>query len=109
MQNPFELIAERLTNIESLLIDLKHSPSSYPSVPPATDKPLTVEEAAKFLDLEPGTIYVKVHKGELPHSKKSGRLYFDREELKEYLKSGRNKTNSEIEAEAHTNITRKGK
>jgi len=33
--------------------------------------------------------------------KREKRLYFSREELKEYLKKGRMKTNDEIQEEAH--------
>ena len=68
---------------------------------------LTVEEAAKFLNLKVPTIYSKVSKGELPHMKK-GRLYFLPEELLKHVKSGRKKTTIEIESEAHSYLKRKG-
>lgn len=105
MQNPFELLEAKLSNIERLLIDLKLKPEVHPGS--GEEEPLNVEQAANFLDLEPSTIYAKVQAGEIPHSRKGKRLYFFRSELLEYLKGGRKQTNAEIEAEAHTNITRK--
>ena len=70
---------------------------------PATEQPeqlLTIQEAAQFLNLTVPTMYSKVSKGELPVMKRSKRLYFSRTELLEYLKSGRKKSNAEIEQEA---------
>ena len=61
-----------------------------------TEKFLTVEEAAKFLDFTVPTVYAKVSRGELPVMKRGKRLYFSNIELVEYLKAGRKKTNAEI-------------
>lgn len=71
---------------------------------------LTVQEAAKFLNLTVPTIYSKVSKGELPVMKRSKRLYFSNTELMEYLREGRKKSNTEIEAEAEAYLSnnRKG-
>ncbi|MDA1122429.1 MAG: helix-turn-helix domain-containing protein [Bacteroidetes bacterium] len=71
------------------------------------DYPLTVQEAGKFLSLAIPTIYSKVSKGELPFMKRSKRLYFSRNELMEYIKEGRNKTNAEIEIEAEQYLDKK--
>ena len=76
-----------------------------------TDQPeqlLTIQEAAEFLRLTVPTMYSKVSRGELPVMKKGKRLYFSRTELLEYLKSGRKKTNAEIEREAESYLNKKG-
>jgi len=65
-----------------------------------TEKLLTIQEAAEFLNLTVPTIYGKVQKRELPFMKRSKRLYFSRTELMNYLKHGRRKSNEEIEEEA---------
>ncbi|MEP6645926.1 MAG: helix-turn-helix domain-containing protein [Saprospiraceae bacterium] len=86
-------IQQKLASIEQLLLQLnKASPES--------DAILTVEEAAKFLNLSVATIYSLISKGELPVMKRSKRCYFSKFELIAYLKKGRRKTNQEIEAEA---------
>lgn len=97
MSNPFESIDARLSNIENLILDLKHPPKSQEK----NKDLLTVEDAAKFLSLTTPTIYSKVSKGELPFMKRSKRLYFSREELTSYIKGGKQKTNAEIEEEAN--------
>ncbi|WP_034258891.1 helix-turn-helix domain-containing protein [Aequorivita capsosiphonis] len=80
----------------TLLITEKHQPTENP------ERLLTVQETAEFFSLSIPTIYSKVSRGELPYMKRGKRLYFSRKELLEYLKDGRQKTNAEIEAEAHT-------
>lgn len=78
-----------------------------------TSKPsndfLTLKEAAIFLDLAPATIYTMVSKGELPVMKRTKRLYFSQSELIDYLKEGRKKSFTEIEAEAASYLVTKQK
>lgn len=106
MINPFEVLEARLSNIETLLLDIKHKSNDQTEVPVA-DQLLTIEEAAELLSLSKPTIYSKVSKGELPFMKRSKRLYFSKSELIEYLKKGRKKTNTELEKEAEAYVKRK--
>ena len=108
MNNPFEVIEARLSSIENLILDLKQPTKVEPTK--QREQLLTVQEAAKFLNLTVPTIYSKVSKGELPVMKRSKRLYFSSTELMEYLKEGRKKSNAEIEqeAEAYLSDTKKG-
>jgi len=66
----------------------------------SNDKPLSISEAADFLNLSVPTLYSKVSRGELPVMKRGKRLYFSLPELSDYLKAGRKKSNAEIAAEA---------
>lgn len=61
---------------------------------------LNVQQTADFLTLTVPTIYSKVSKREIPFSKRDKRLYFLKSDLIEYLKDGRVKTVTEVEAEA---------
>jgi excisionase family DNA binding protein len=96
MNNPFEVIEARLNNIETLLLDLKHTPKEQ-SKHSGTDEFLTVQDTAKFLSLSVPTVYGLISKGELPVIKRSKRCYFSKVDLINYLKQGRKKTNTEIE------------
>lgn len=96
MNNPFEIIEARLSTIESLILDLKHSGGTQ--LPNQEDQLLTVDGAAEFLDCTKPTIYQKTSKGELPFMKRGKKLYFMKRDLIDYLKAGRNKTNAEIAA-----------
>ncbi len=105
MNNPFETIEARLSNIENLILDLKHQPQQV-KLQEKTEEFLTVQEAADFLNLTVPTIYSKVSKGELPVMKRSKRLYFSSIQLMEYIKEGVKKSNAEIEAEAANYVNR---
>lgn len=105
MNNPFETIDGRLSNIESLLLDLKHNP-----LPATTPKHqlLTIQQAAEFLQCSVPTLYAKNSKGELPGVSKMGkRLYFDKQVLIDWVKSKRQKSNEEIAAEANSELVSK--
>lgn len=67
---------------------------------PAPEELLTVEQTAQFLNLKKSTIYTMVSRGELTSLKRSKRIYFLREDLVNYLKAGRRKTQADIQAEA---------
>lgn len=108
MNNPFEVIEERLNSIENLILDLKQPTKIEPNE--KLEQLLTVQQAAQFLNLTVPTIYSKVSKRELPCMKRGKRLYFSSTELMEYLKEGRKKSNAEIdkEAEAYLSNNKKG-
>ena len=58
---------------------------------------LTIEQAAEFLKLSIPTIYSLVSKRKVPANKKGKRLYFSKDELTGWIKSGRMQTMSELE------------
>jgi excisionase family DNA binding protein len=107
MNNPFETLDARLSNIENLLLDLKHSNHGYLST--EVEELLTVQQAADFLSLSVQTIYGAIHRKQLPFMKRAKRCYFLKKDLIDYLKAGRKKTSAEIESEAEKFINdRKG-
>ena len=106
MNNPFEIIDARLSNIESLLLDFKHNPKDQSEISEA-DELLTVQDTAKFLTLSVPTVYGLISKGELPVMKRSKRCYFSKIELINYLKQGRKKTLAETASEADAYLLKK--
>ncbi|RIV50904.1 DNA-binding protein [Flagellimonas taeanensis] len=110
MNNPFEVIAARLSSIENLILDLKHKPQTAEPAEysESRDKPFTVPGLAELLDLSIPTIYTKHSKGELPGGCKRGkRLYFQRDVILNWLKEGRQKSNAELEKEAESFLASK--
>ena len=109
-QNLFDMdktvfISLPIEDLQTVIIDcvnscLKNNTQESKTPTEQPEQLLTVQEAAKFLNLTVPTIYSKVSKGELPVMKRSKRLYFSSTELMEYLKEGRKKSNAEIEQEA---------
>jgi excisionase family DNA binding protein len=72
------------------------------------DELLTVKQAAQLLTLSVPTLYGLVSKSQLPVSKKGKRLYFSKQELIDWIKGGRKKTEHEIAIEAE-NYLKTGK
>ena len=95
LPNAVTMLTKEVSELKRLLIEKQEqTPTDQP------EKLLTIQEAAEFLSLTVPTIYSKVSKGELPFMKRSKRLYFSRTELLDYIKTGRQKSNAEIEQEA---------
>ena len=108
MYNPFEGIESRLSNIETLLLDLKHSPKA-PS--DETDQWFDLTELCEYHPDKPSkaTVYGWVNAGIIPVHKSAKKLRFLKRERDAWLKQGRKKTNSEAssEAEAYLVSTKK--
>lgn len=96
-------ILQRQTDIENLLQKILSSQTPQQH----QDELLTVQEAATFLTLSVPTIYGLISKGTIPYMKQSKRVYFSRKELINYLKTGRRKTQSEIESETDAYLAKK--
>lgn len=91
---------KKLETIEQLILSKEDNSKSD------LEKLLTIQEAAEMLNLTIPTIYSKVSKGELPVMKQGKRLYFSNIELMEYVKAGKRRSNSEIEAEANAYLSK---
>jgi len=91
----------KLENIERLLLENSNQ------LQPETDELLTVQDAAKLLSLSVPTIYTLISKGDLPVMKRSKRCYFSKQDLINYLKQGRRKTNLEIAKETEAFLLKK--
>lgn len=110
MNNPFEIINARLANIEYLLLDIKQSEQySHLSAHNKGETPnyLSVDEAAKFLNLKKQTIYQLVCQSKLKNFKQGKRLYFLSEDLQEFIQQGKRKTIAELAEESKEFLTTK--
>ena len=76
---------------------------------PEADQLFTIQQAADFLTLSVPTLYNLVSRKEIPYMKKGKRLYFSKEELTSWLKSGRKQTMAEIQTEADAYLLTKKK
>jgi excisionase family DNA binding protein len=92
MENPFSILERRLNRLEHLLELILESSVTLPG---EDQKPLGISEAAKHIGKSKPTIYRLVGEREIPHHKKGGKLYFFKEELDEWIKTGKVKTKSD--------------
>lgn len=111
MNNPFEVIEARLSNIENLLLDIKHSPLPQEDLP-FPDRWFDLDELCNYLPDKPAkaTVYGWVHFKLVPFHKSPGqkKLRFLKSEIDDWLKSGHKKTLAETAREANSYIKRKG-
>lgn len=96
------LLTKEISELKTLLLN-----SSKEKSPEKQDELLSIQQAAKLLNLSVPTLYSKVSKNELPFMKRSKRLYFSHTELIDYLKAGKRKSSAEIEAEADAYLSNK--
>lgn len=90
-------LLSRLTAIEKLLAG--HSPADAPE-----KEFLTVEETAALLNLTVATMYGKVHRREIPHSKSGKNLIFRRSEIESWIAANRKPTTTESRRDARRRI-----
>lgn len=95
MENPFELILERLDRIEKAIQNLNHI-SDIPDV----NQIMNISEVAKYIKVAKTSIYGMTHRNTIPHYKSGKRLYFKKADIDEWIFSKRIKTRSDIEEEA---------
>lgn len=94
MENPFELIMERLDRMEKAISNLK-----LENVIVVESKAMNVSEVAKYLNTNIPSIYGLTSRAEIPHYKIAKKLYFKKEEIDEWIYSKKIKTNQDIEKE----------
>lgn len=102
MENPFEMIIEKLNSIEALLKSMSRVENGNVTV----TKILNVDEAAKYLTVTKSHIYKLTSQNEIPHYKRGKKIYFKRAELDEWLTKHRIWTRDEIEQKATDYILR---
>lgn len=95
MNNPFEVLDEKLSRIESHLLELKKQSSKSNE---DSQILLSVEEAATFLNIAIQTLYGYTSQRRIPFIKKEKKLYFDKAELLVWLKKGKQRSIDEIVA-----------
>jgi excisionase family DNA binding protein len=87
---------------EELSVFLSNIPASISSNPP--QELLNIAGASKYLNLTPYSIYNLVHRREIPYMKRAKRLYFSKEELREWVGEGRKPTQATLKAAAEIHL-----
>lgn len=85
MNNPFDTIDARLSNIENILLDLKYS-SKDDQPGTATDELVTRKQAAVLLGISLPTLHEYCKSGIIPSYRVGSRIRFKKSELLECLK-----------------------
>ncbi|MFN8238576.1 MAG: helix-turn-helix domain-containing protein [Chitinophagales bacterium] len=96
MENPFELINQRLDKIEQLLSEIKKNQESgkynlkeYPEI-------MNTECLAEYLSASKSRIYKLTNERAIPYYKNGKNAYFKKTEVDEWITKGRVKTHDEL-------------
>jgi excisionase family DNA binding protein len=88
-------------DLEAFAKTLLAQNTSQSATPSLSAKALmSVEDAAKFLNLAKTTLYQLTSRNEIPFVKRTRKLYFSRADLENWLLEGTQKSKKEIEKEA---------
>jgi excisionase family DNA binding protein len=88
-------------DLEAFAKTLLAQNTSQAATPSLSAKALmSVEDAAKFLNLAKTTLYQLTSRNEIPFVKRTRKLYFSRPDLESWLLEGTQKSKKEIEKEA---------
>lgn len=99
MENHFEIILEKLNNIEKA-IEILNTSSNI------DDDFKNIEQVSSFIGLSKPTIYVLTHKQKIPYFKASKRLYFKKSDIVNWITSSKVKTKQEVSQMADEYIYR---
>lgn len=99
MENPFQVIIEKLNNIENLLKSYRLQDNSK-VLQVGSVEILNLDQATEYLSLSKSTLYKFTSQREIPHFKKGKKIYFRKKELDDWLTQLRIATKDEIEQEA---------
>ena len=80
MENPFEIILERLDRIEKAIEKLENKTSSV-----HTNNPMNCKDLSEYLKISLSAIYKLIYKGSIPHYKNGRKLFFKREEINDWI------------------------
>jgi predicted DNA-binding transcriptional regulator AlpA len=85
MQNPFEVIEARLSNIENLLLDIKHAPKSVEDLP----DDINLDEVCKLTGRRKPWVYKETSRenSDFPCKRLGNRLRFSRKEVLMWMES----------------------
>ena len=85
MENPFELILDKLNNIENLLKTVMKNDNGTVTI----TEVLNLNQAAEYVSLSKSAIYKKTSERNIPHFKQGKKLFFKRSELDDWLSQNR--------------------
>jgi len=68
---------------------------------------LTVDDISQTLSISKGTVYNMTSDQMIPHFKRGGRLYFDKEEIDAWIRNDRRKTIKQLQEEAELKVHKK--
>ncbi len=81
MNNPFETIDARLSNIECLILDMKQTSKEQPLNNNEEENLIKIEDVCRIFNVSQVTIHSYKKRGLIPFYRISNKIYFKRSEV----------------------------
>jgi excisionase family DNA binding protein len=104
MENPFEIILNRLDRIETLIHSINVSGGTNSVI---AHKVLNIKQLSEFIGISQSAIYKKTSDRTIPHYKNGKKLYFNYEEIENWLLTTKISTVQEIEDMANAYVSKR--
>ncbi|REA63493.1 hypothetical protein DSL64_03330 [Dyadobacter luteus] len=86
MENPFEILENKLSELKELICQIKDPQTEHiPGVD--LDAYISLQKVAELYSISPKTLVV--HKNEIQHVKRFGQIFFLKKSLSDYMEGGR--------------------
>ncbi len=109
MENPFDVINEKLESIEKQIAEMREALLDITTGKVNHEEIMTKEQVCELLSISVSGIYSLTSTRQIPHYRRGKRLVFKRSEIEKWAFESRIKTMCEIEMEAAAYIARKDK
>ncbi|SFZ90354.1 DNA binding domain-containing protein, excisionase family [Flaviramulus basaltis] len=96
----FEQLPNVVATLANEVRELKALLLNKAGAKPEIETPLNIREVSTLTELSVPTLYGYVQRNEIPFYKKGNRLKFFKTEIIDWIKTGKQKTLKELEAEA---------
>ena len=97
-------LIHEVAEIKHYLLQNAADSANIPSPKQPEKEILTVEDVCQKLGLKKGSVYNLTHRQQIPYYKRGQRIYFDRNEIDEWIRSDRRKTIKELQNDADLSI-----
>ena len=108
MENPFEVIMEKLDRIERMVTIIREN-QEIKETQETSKEIMNVQQVADYLSISKQTVYGMTCRMEVPFYKRGKKNYFKKRDIDEWLLATRRKTREEIEMEALTYLKVRGR
>jgi excisionase family DNA binding protein len=92
MENPFELILERLDRIEKAIDKINSTSQNTTEI----NSLMNIKEVAYYLNITISAVYGLTHRRKIPNYKVGKKLYFKKEEIDNWILSKRSTTVEDV-------------
>lgn len=106
MENPFQVIMEKLDAIEAQIKEIQKR-ELFNKTETVTDEIMDIKKASAYIGRTKHTVYSYNRKREIPHYKAGRKVYYKKSDLDAWLTSNRISSKDEIANEVDTYINKR--